>query len=204
MIQCQVCKHELTATFNSQKYCSARCRSLNGPARMRPAKSCEHCQLIFVPSIYCDRLCRECLGVQRKRFIAERQSWQSMHQRCSNPRHTFYRSYGGRGISVCDRWTRSFLSFIEDMGPRPSMAHTLDRVDNNGNYEPGNVRWATKREQGANRITTTLFALDGQTRSLTDWARIGKMSQAKLWYRIRVMGMSLDEAIKPGNLTSQK
>lgn len=77
-------------------------------------------------------------------------AWGSMIARCNNPSHTSYKSYGGRGIKVCDRW-RSFPSFLEDVGERPTPAHQLDRVDNNGNYSPDNVKWSTPAEQAWNR-----------------------------------------------------
>lgn len=77
--------------------------------------------------------------------------WQSMKKRCNNPKDPFYHRYGGRGIKVCDRWQQSFRDFLSDVGPRPSKTYTLDRIDNDGDYEPGNVRWATPKEQTANR-----------------------------------------------------
>lgn len=78
-------------------------------------------------------------------------TWKSMRQRCSNPRNDGYALYGGRGINVCDRWSRSFPAFLEDVGERPSPGMSIDRIDPNGNYEPSNVRWATAAEQQHNR-----------------------------------------------------
>ena len=77
--------------------------------------------------------------------------WNNLKQRCLNPQHAAYPNYGGRGITVCDAWRGSFRQFLADMGPRPSPAHSLDRIDNDRGYEPGNCRWTTIDVQRRNQ-----------------------------------------------------
>lgn len=91
------------------------------------------------------------LNLDKEILDKHRSVWQDMKQRCYNPNCNGYNNYGGRGITVCDEWRNNFMQFMEDMGPRPTDNHELDRIDNNGNYEPSNCGWATKLEQQLNR-----------------------------------------------------
>ena len=83
-------------------------------------------------------------------IVPHRRTWYHMIRRCTNPHDSGYKDYGGRGITVCERWADSFENFLVDMGPKPTVAHSLDRIDNDGNYEPGNCRWATAKQQANN------------------------------------------------------
>jgi hypothetical protein len=96
-------------------------------------------------------------------------SWQDMKTRCYNPRRDKYLRYGGRGIRVCDRWLH-FVNFLEDMGERPP-GHTLDRIDNDGNYEPGNCRWATPTVQSNNNSRNKKIVIAGVEKTQTQWCR---------------------------------
>jgi hypothetical protein len=81
----------------------------------------------------------------------EYRTWQAMITRCTNANQSNFKHYGGRGIAICDRWRNSFSAFLADMGRKPSSQHSIDRINNDGSYEPGNCRWATKSEQSRNR-----------------------------------------------------
>lgn len=95
--------------------------------------------------------------------------WLGIRRRCNNPRTPEYKNYGGRGIRLDKRWN-DFPRFLKDVGPRPSPAHTIERKNNNGDYRPGNVRWATMREQQRNRRTNRLITFEGETQPLCVWA----------------------------------
>lgn len=122
--------------------------------------------------------------------------WASMIQRCTNPSAVAYPYYGGRGISVCDRWRNSYTDFLADVGPRPGPAYSLDRYpDMNSNYEPGNIRWATKAEQSSNTRQVRQVVLNGERMCLTYAAkRLGK-SPSAIFTRVREHGGTHQQAI---------
>ncbi len=104
--------------------------------------------------------------------LKEYKAWHSMRKRCSNKNNKDYHRYGGRGITVCEKWNKSYPDFFKDVGPAPTPKHTLDRIDNDGNYEPGNCRWATHKEQCNNRCNSRKYK---RTMSLTE--RIKKIRE---------------------------
>lgn len=95
--------------------------------------------------------------------------WFDMVDRCHNPKSPAYKDYGSRGISVCQEWQKDYMKFLSHIGRRPTANHTLDRKDNNGNYAPGNVRWATMKEQSNNRRSNRLITLQGTTKTAQQW-----------------------------------
>lgn len=119
-------------------------------------------------------------------------TWWLMRRRCENPAHKSYADYGGRGIRVCERWL-DVRSFVEDMGPRPPEA-SLDRIDNDGNYEPSNCRWATKSEQQLNKRNTAYLKVGGVTKPRSQWAREKGVSHSLINWRLK-SGWSPEAAV---------
>jgi hypothetical protein len=128
-----------------------------------------------------------CLHVKHGMYgTPEYSAWQSMRGRCENPKMGNYYLYGGRGISVCERWSASFEAFLKDMGLRPSPDHSLDRYPNNdGNYEPGNCRWATRKQQQRNRRTCHVLTVNGVSATLAEWAERTGLGKGTIRERVR-------------------
>ncbi len=116
--------------------------------------------------------------------LKEYKSWQGMKARCSNPTLPGFHNYGGRGIRVCKRWQEDFVTFLEDMGPKPSDEYSIDRINVNGNYSPENCRWATPKEQALNKRAIILVQYAGEEIPLTEACRLAgikyRCAQARL------------------------
>jgi hypothetical protein len=112
-------------------------------------------------------------------------SWLSMRSRCLNPRNARFKTHGARGITVCDRWRVSFEAFLADMGERPGLEYSLDRIDNDGPYSPENCRWATPCEQQRNRRSNRRITFQGRTATLAEWGELTGIRAATIATRLR-------------------
>lgn len=126
--------------------------------------------------------------------LPEYSVWCDIHKRCGNPKHKSYHNYGGRGLKVADEWL-TFSRFYADMGPRPSDAHTLERVDNEKGYGPGNCVWATRQVQGNNRRGNLLITAFGKTQTLMQWSRETGIGNSTIRHRIVVTNWPVEKAL---------
>jgi hypothetical protein len=124
----------------------------------------------------------------------EFRAWSAMLTRCYNKNSTDYEDYGGRGIQVCEEWRRSFQQFLDDMGPKPSVHHTVDRRNNDKGYNPENCRWATRKEQGNNKRNNRIIEYNGRRLTLSQWAEETGLTYSALQYRLD-KGWSIDAAL---------
>lgn len=131
-------------------------------------------------------------------------SYQEMLKRCYNPSVIRYPIYGGRGIKVCDRWRESFLSFLKDMGEKPSRKHSLDRIDNNGDYCPENCRWATNKEQCNNKRNNRYVNAFGKIQTISEWAEETGIPPRIILQRLDRDNFSVEEALTRHNKVNPK
>lgn len=131
------------------------------------------------------------VGIGTKEYRA----WCKIKERCHRRKHKFYHRYGGRGITVCERWNDSYANFLKDMGRAPTIKHSIDRIDNDGNYEPSNVRWATWAQQRRNSSSRLrIITFNGETKCARDWERQYGLTRGVIRQRIK-LGWSIREAI---------
>lgn len=177
-------------------------------------KKCSRCaQELSTAAFYVDRqksdglssCCRECRrpnGAKRKQthghtvgrgHSPEHSAWSAMKARCHRPGAPNYYRYGGRGIAVCERWALSFEAFLSDMGTKPS-GMTIERIDNDRGYEPGNCRWATRSEQMLNTSANHVIEFEGRAMPLVLWAKEIGLHRYTLYDRLR-RGWSVERAL---------
>lgn len=130
-------------------------------------------------------------------YSAEYFAWREAKYRCTRPTHQNYPHYGGRGIRMCEQWLNSFEAFYAHMGPRPSEAHSLNRIDNDGHYEPGNCAWATLEEQARNKSNNRKLRHEGVDKTVAQLAEETGLSPHRIFQRLDQQGDSLERALRP-------
>lgn len=157
----------------------------------------------------CGCYCRErstTHGAQKNgaKLWREYSVWLAIKQRCRNKESSCYPYYGGRGIDICQDWFDDFSKFIEHIGPSPSKLHTIERIDNNRGYEPGNVRWATRSEQNENTRQTRLISFGGITQSIGKWSRCLGISRACIRHRMDILKLPVEEVLTSKDRRSKR
>jgi hypothetical protein len=164
---------------------------------------CGSIKSIRVTNFY-SKNCKSC-GCMQGRFgsrggnygTPEYKAWLGMRGRCLYEPGRSYPRYGGRGITICDRWLQSADNFIEDMGRRPSKNHSLDRINNNLGYEPSNCRWATRIEQANNKSNNRILTVLGVSKSVAEWSREMSVSTVTIFSRLKWGWSDEDAVMKP-------
>lgn len=135
-------------------------------------------------------------GAQTKTYSI----WKAMKKRCNNSNNSDYMYYGGKGVKVCERWSASYESFLEDMGECPGPEMTIDRIDGSKGYEPGNCRWASRLTQSENRAATRIVEFNGRRMSISTFANLLGKSSSTVWRNIVRQGLTPEQvAARPGS-----
>jgi hypothetical protein len=145
-------------------------------------------------------------GIRKGDFRKEHRAWEGMQRRCYNPKYEGFHNYGGRGITVCDKWRGSFLAFLNDMGLAPTKDHSLDRINNDGNYEPGNCRWATRAQQTQNKRKRkdALIEYRGEKKTLQGWCDEFNIGYKTAHGRLTRLKLPLDMVFRKINYRSHR
>lgn len=146
-----------------------------------------------VQSCGCLKTKRNCLSTTKIYY-----AWVDMIKRCNNPNNINYKNYGGRGVTVCNRWqenNKGFDNFLKDIGEPPTKNHSIDRIRNNKGYYKENCRWATRKEQTRNTRRNRLITFDGITQCVADWAVKYKIDYTRLWRRMYQLKWSVEKAL---------
>lgn len=132
--------------------------------------------------------------------------WRNVIARCTNPKNDHYHRYGGRGVTVCERWIgeNGYDNFAADMGPRPSPKHSVERISNSGNYDPGNCKWATPKEQQRNRRVNALVTIEGKTQCIAAWCEEYGIGHTTFSGRLKHGWTGLSLLNKPNRKIRQK
>lgn len=134
---------------------------------------------------------------QRRHGVSDtkiHRAWMGIRRRCENPKNAAWENYGGRGIRVCERWA-VFENFMYDMGQPPSPTHEIDRIDVNGNYEPGNCRWITPKEQNRNKRNSILVEYNGRVQCLSAWGEEVGLCVGTLRQRLCALNWPVEKAL---------
>ncbi len=209
---CQQCGTDFFTTTaeverGGAKFCSRSCSNRSRRSQ-RNIRHCEVCQTPFKTPLSriglgwgktCSMTCKRSVqkvhgGAPKSGKSPEYIAWQHIKARCLNPTDRNYVNYGGRGITICDAWRNDFAAFLDGVGYRPSSSHTIDRIDNDGGYFPGNVRWATRTTQARNRRITKLLTVDGVTRPQSEWASVFGLLPKTLNARLK-LGWTVERAL---------
>lgn len=141
--------------------------------------------------------CRECRKIEKITFAEKHPLayiWGNIKKRCYNPNNPKYKDYGGRGIKMCEAWLSSYEQFAKDMGPRPSLRHSIERKDNNGDYCPENCQWETSRKQGLNKRNNRRINFNGQTLTAREWSELTGIKTTTIEARLK-SGWPIDDAL---------
>jgi hypothetical protein len=180
------------AMWRCQCDCGGTVRSTGQSLREGGTRSCVCFQK--------DRV-KECLSTHNMVNSRVYSTWKGILTRCYNKNVKAYSLYGGRGIQVCDKW-KSFLAFFADVGEPPT-GTSLDRINTDGNYEPGNVRWATPREQCNNKRNNTIIEYNGKKQTVANWARETGIEKSVLLYRIKT-GWPIEQVLTESTFNTGK